>query len=65
VASLEAHAKGIGSPAHLVLLSNGVPIIEGLTNMGELRKKRFKAACLPLKMRGLSGACVRVIAIEE
>ena len=50
---------------HDILLSNEIPLIEGLANLGELRKDRFLFFALPAKMGGLESFPVRAIAIEE
>jgi len=52
-------------PVHDILLRNGVPIIEFLENLGELRRKRFILIALPLRIVGLDASPVRAIAIER
>jgi arylformamidase len=57
------------SPTELIpdniLLRNGIPYINGLVNLGSLSKNRFRLIALPLKVKGVTGAPVRVVAIEE
>jgi kynurenine formamidase len=49
-------------PAHQVLLSNDVYIIEGLTNLDRVKSQRFRFAALPLPIPGASGCPVRAVA---
>ncbi|HHW44317.1 MAG TPA: cyclase family protein [Desulfotomaculum sp.] len=51
-------------PVHLKLLGQGIGIIENLTNLWEIRAKRFHFFAVPLKIAGLSGSPVRAFAIE-
>ena len=57
------------SPTNLIpdkiLLRNGIPYINGLVNLESLTKDRFKLIALPLKVRGVTGAPVRVVALIE
>jgi kynurenine formamidase len=48
-----------------ILLENGIPYINGLVNLSAISKRRFRLIALPLKVRGVTGAPVRVIAIDE
>jgi len=48
-----------------ILLKNGIPYINGLVNLNAISKKRFKLMALPLKVKGVTGAPVRVIAIID
>lgn len=50
-----------GFPVHKRLLGAGIPIIENLTNLIELRGKNFHVYALPLKLN-LDGAPARVVA---
>jgi kynurenine formamidase len=52
-------------PAHQVLLSNDVYIIEGLTNLQPLLGQRVRFAALPLIIVGASGCPVRAVAWKE
>jgi len=49
---------------HDLMLSNEVPLIEGLANLKELKKKRFLFFGFPAKMGGLESFPIRAIAIE-
>ncbi|MGC8607469.1 MAG: cyclase family protein [Vulcanisaeta sp.] len=51
---------------HKLLLSNGIYIIEDLSNLDQLVEgKKYLIVALPIKLQGASGAMARVIAIEE
>jgi len=52
-------------PAHKLLLSKGVPIIENLTNLEMIGASKFMFVGVPLKIRGASGSPIRAIAIVE
>ena len=49
-----------GAPAHRMLLSNGVIIIEGL-NLAEAEPGMYEMYCLPLPVAGGDGAPARVV----
>jgi len=49
-----------GAPAHRMLLSNGVIIIEGL-NLAEAEPGMYELYCLPLRIAGGDGAPARVV----
>ena len=49
-----------GAPAHNILLSNGVIIIEGL-NLAEAEAGMYEMYCLPLPVSGGDGAPARVV----
>jgi arylformamidase len=50
---------------HDLMLSNGIPIIEGLANLGGLKKPRFLFFGFPAKMGGLESFPIRALAIED
>ena len=50
---------------HRTLLQKGVVIVEGLTNLFQLKEKEIFLVILPLKLDITDGAPVRAIAIEE
>lgn len=52
-------------PNHKLLFKNDIPVIEHLTNLDKLTKKRVFLIALPWKVKGLDSSPVRVIAIEE
>jgi kynurenine formamidase len=49
---------------HDLMLSNDIPIIEGLANLGELKEQRFLFFGFPAKMGGLESFPIRAVAIE-
>jgi kynurenine formamidase len=49
-------------PAHLVLLGNGVVIVENLRNLDAIPQETFELIVLPLKIAGRDGSPVRAIA---
>ncbi len=49
---------------HDYLLSSGIPIVEGLTNLGKLRCRRFFFIGLPVSIEGLDAFPIRAIALE-
>lgn len=49
-------------PAHMALLGNGVPIIEGLVNLHLIKGRRVRFAALPPSIPGGSGFPVRAVA---
>ncbi|MDR1932953.1 MAG: cyclase family protein [Spirochaetales bacterium] len=57
--------KAPGDPAHNVLLSNRIPIVENLRNLDKLRGKKAYFIALPLLIRGGSGSPVRPIALVD
>jgi len=52
-------------PNHKLLFKNDIPVIEHLTNLDKLTRKRIFLIALPWKVKGLDSSPVRVIAIEE
>jgi arylformamidase len=48
-----------------LLFENGIPLIENLTNLDQIRKERVLIIVLPLKIKGMDASPLRVIAIEE
>jgi len=52
-------------PNHRILFENGIPLIESMANLTELRKDRVFLVVLPLKIEKLDSSPVRVIAIED
>jgi kynurenine formamidase len=49
---------------HDLMLSNEIPIIEGLVKLGEVKKQRFLFFGFPAKMGGLESFPIRAVAIE-
>lgn len=52
-------------PIHRLLCQRGIPVIEDLTNLQQLRKRRVFLIALPWKVQGLDASPTRVIAVEE
>jgi kynurenine formamidase len=50
---------------HDLMLSNEIPIIEGLGSLNQLKKQRFLFFGFPAKMGGLESFPIRAVAIEE
>jgi len=61
----ELHPKDLKTYfTHDLLLSNEIPIIEALVNLGELKNPRFMFFGFPAKMGGLESFPIRAVAIE-
>jgi arylformamidase len=52
-------------PGHVLLFEHGIPVIEELTHLEQLRQKRVFFIALPLPIRGVDACPVRAVAIEE
>ena len=57
-------------PVHRMLLSAGIPIVEGLVNLPSLiphigSGSRVRLAAFPLRIRGLEGSPLRAVALVE
>ena len=53
-------------PVHSILLKeHGCALIEAVGDLSQLRRKRFEAWILPLKMRGLDACPIRLLAVED
>lgn len=50
---------------HVTLLSRNIPAFENIMNLNQLPAKDFKVIALPMKIKGGSGAPLRIIAIVE
>jgi len=50
---------------HLLLFRANIPLIENLTNLGQLRQPRVTVYALPVPVKGLDAFPLRVIAIER
>ncbi|MGX7666540.1 cyclase family protein [Flavobacterium pedocola] len=51
--------------SHVTLLSKNIPAFENLANLDQLPSKGFEIIALPMKIKGGSGAPLRIIAIVE
>ena len=67
------HSIGIDTPSidygqsqyfktHVILLSENIPAFENLTNLDKLPPKGFEVVALPMKIKGGSGAPLRIVA---
>ncbi len=52
-------------PAHHALLRSDVPIIENVANLAALRSSTFLLLALPLRLEGVSGSPIRLVALTE
>lgn len=50
-------------PAHTLLLSAGIPVVEHLTNLGALPAEGFRFHCVPAPFRGIGSFPVRAYAV--
>ncbi len=51
--------------SHVILLSQNIPAFENLTNLDQLPSKDFAVVALPMKIKGGSGAPLRIIALLD
>jgi kynurenine formamidase len=74
VANRYVHAVGIDTPsidygqsklfeAHVILLGQNIPAFENLANLDKLPAKDFRIIALPMKIKGGSGAPLRIVAL--
>jgi kynurenine formamidase len=61
----DVNDKAEVTAVHQALLRAGVVIVEGLTNLDQLRRNQVTFVALPLKLEGGDGSPVRAIAIED
>ena len=52
-------------PAHKLLLSKEILIVENLCNLSKINNQNFTLIMTPLKLSGASGSPIRAIAIDE
>jgi kynurenine formamidase len=60
--NIDDTADGV-RPAHTLLLSAGIPIVEHLANLGELPEEGFRFHAVPAPFRGLGSFSVRAYAV--
>ncbi|UCE70305.1 MAG: cyclase family protein [Flavobacteriaceae bacterium] len=76
VANRKINAIGIDTPSidygqseyfesHVTLMSADIPAFENLTNLEELPREGFLVVALPMKIKGGSGAPLRIIALMQ
>nr|WP_294939033.1 cyclase family protein [uncultured Flavobacterium sp.] len=51
--------------SHVTLLSENIPVFENLANLNQLPNQGFEIIALPMKIKGGSGAPLRIIAIID
>ena len=61
----DVHDREELTNVHRVLLGGGVIVVEGLTNLDQIRAEKVTFMALPLKIAGGDGAPARAIAIED
>ena len=52
-------------PAHTILLGAGIPIVEHMTNLGQLPRAAFTFFAVPAKVKGMGTFPVRAFALVE
>lgn len=57
--------KAESQPSHLKLFTAGIPIIEELTNLGDIPCERFTFIGLPLRINGADASPIRAVALVE
>jgi len=57
--------KDLSRPVHMVLLGQGIPIMEHVAHLDALPRTRFQFVGVPLRIRGATGSPIRAIAIIE
>jgi arylformamidase len=57
--------KAETQPGHLLLFERGIPVIEELTNLGEITKPRVLFIALPLPIRSADACPIRAVALED
>lgn len=68
------HSIGIDTPSidygqsqyfktHVVLMTNNIPAFENLTNLDQLPEKDFTIIALPMKIKGGTGAPLRIVGV--
>jgi len=57
--------RDLTRPVHMVLLGQGIPIMEHVANLETLPAPRFQFVGVPLRIRGATGSPIRALAIFE
>ena len=57
--------KDLTRPVHMVLLGQGIPIMEHVAHLDVLPRARFQFVGVPLRIRGATGSPIRAIAIIQ
>jgi kynurenine formamidase len=61
----DVHDRQEVTAVHRVLLGGGVIVVEGLTNLDQIRADRVTLMAIPLRIAGGDGSPVRAFAIED
>lgn len=59
------YGQSVYFESHVTLLSENIPVFENLANLDKLPNKGFEIIALPMKIKGGSGAPLRIIAIID
>ncbi len=57
--------RDLTRPVHMILLGQGIPIMEHIAHLDALPGARFQFVGVPLRIRGATGSPIRAIAIIE
>lgn len=57
--------RDLTRPVHMILLGQGIPIMEYIAHLDALPTPRFQFVGVPLRIRGATGSPIRAIAILE
>jgi kynurenine formamidase len=57
--------RDLTRPVHMILLGQGIPIMEHVAHLATLPTRRFQFVGVPLKIRGATGSPIRAIALFE
>lgn len=57
--------KDLTRPVHMILLGQGIPIMEHLAHLETLPAPRFQFVGVPLRIRGATGSPIRAVAIFD
>ena len=59
------YGQSVYFKSHVILLAENIPAFENLTNLDKLPSRGFEIIALPMKIKGGSGAPLRIVAIIE
>jgi kynurenine formamidase len=57
------YGQSVYFKSHVILLSQNIPVFENLANLDKLPAKGFEIIALPMKIKGGSGAPLRIVAV--
>ena len=55
--------QSVNFRSHVILLEQNIPVFENLTNLNQLPMHTFEIIALPMKIKGGSGAPLRIVAV--